>query len=94
MLKLCPLMVAILNFRSAQKHNFCRGPSNDHSCNVCFELGLLVSEENYFLKHFPIESYVKIMTADGGHLEFLIGTKNTIFVEVHPMTIHAMFALN
>ena len=33
-----PLMAAILNFRSAQKHNFCRSPSNDHSCNVCFEL--------------------------------------------------------
>ena len=34
------------------------------------------------------------MSADGGHLEFPIGTKNITFVEVHPMTIHAMFALN
>ena len=31
------------------------------------------------------------MSADGGHLEFPIGPKKTItFVEVHPMTIHAM----
>ena len=34
------------------------------------------------------------MLADGGHLEFPIGTKNKTFVEVHPMNIHAMFALN
>ena len=34
------------------------------------------------------------MTADGGHLEFPIGRKNISFVEVHPMIIHAMFALN
>ena len=34
------------------------------------------------------------MSADGGHLEFPIGTKNITFVEVHPMNIHAMFALN
>ena len=39
-------------------------------------------------------SYDKTMSADGGHLEFPIGTKNITFVEVHPMTIHAMFALN
>ena len=34
------------------------------------------------------------MSADGGHLEFPIGTKTIAFVEVHPMNIHAMFALN
>ena len=93
MLKLCPLMAAILNFRSAQKHNFCRGPSNEHSCNVCFELVYWFQRRN-FLNIFPIGSYVKTMSADGGHLEFPIGTKNITFVEVHPMNIHAMFALN
>ena len=56
-------------------------------------IGLLVSEE-HFLKHFPIGSYVKTMSVDGGHLEFPIGTINITFVEVHPMNIHAMFALN
>ena len=35
------------------------------------------------------------MSADGGHLEFPIGTKKNItFVEVHPMNIHATFVLN
>ena len=35
------------------------------------------------------------MSADGSHLEFPNSTKKTItFVEVHPMIIHAMFALN
>ena len=34
------------------------------------------------------------MSADGGHLEYLIGMKNKTFVEVHPRTIHAMFASN
>ena len=56
-------------------------------------IGLLVSEENFF-KHLSIGSHVKTMSADGGHLEFPIGTKNITFVEVHPMNIHAMFALN
>ena len=56
-------------------------------------IGSLVSEEN-FLKHFPIGSYVKSMSADGGHLEFPIGTKNITFVEVHPMIIHATNQFN
>ena len=34
------------------------------------------------------------MSADGGHLEFPIDTKNITFVEVHPINIHAMFAFN
>ena len=34
------------------------------------------------------------MSADGSHLEFPFGTKNITFVEVHPMNIYAMFALN
>ena len=38
MLKLYPLMATVLNCRSSKKHNFRRGPSNDHSYNVFFEL--------------------------------------------------------
>ena len=34
------------------------------------------------------------MSADGGHREFPIRTKNITFVEVHPMNIRAMLALN
>ena len=59
-----------------------------------FVLNWLTGFRGQFFKHFPIGSYVKTMTTDGGHLEFPIGTKNLSFVEVHPMTIHAMFALN
>ena len=51
-------------------------------------------QKRKFLNIFPIESYVKTMSADGGHLEYLIGMKNKTFVEVHPRTIHAMFASN
>ena len=47
-----------------------------------------------FHTFFLIASNDKTMSADGGHLDFPIGTKNITFVEVHPMTIHAMFALN
>ena len=32
---------------------------------------------------------LKTMSADGGHLEFLIGKKTITFVEVHPMITHA-----
>jgi hypothetical protein len=36
---LCPAVVAILNFRSAlKKQKLCRGPSNDHSWAVWFQL--------------------------------------------------------
>jgi hypothetical protein len=31
-------VVAILDFRSTYKTNFCRGPSNDHSWAVWFQL--------------------------------------------------------
>ena len=34
------------------------------------------------------------MSADGGHLEFPIGTKNITFVEVHPMITHATNQFN
>ena len=44
--------------------------------------------------HRSMESSVLTMSADGGHLEFPIRTKNITFVEVHPMNIYAMFALN
>ena len=39
-------------------------------------------------------SYITTMTADGGHLDFPIGTKNILFIEVHPMITHAMNQFN
>ena len=47
-----------------------------------------------FLNIFPIRSYVKSMSADGGHLGWRFGSLD-IFLKVdHLRTIHAMFALN
>ena len=68
-------------------------PMNIHAMFALNQFSLLVSEEKFF-QHIPIVSYVKTMSADGRHLEFPIGTKNITCVEVHPMIIHAMFALN
>ena len=66
-------------------------PMNIHAM---FALNWFTGFRGEIFKHFPIGSHVKTMSADGGHLEFPIGTKNITFVEVHPMNIHAMFALN
>ena len=47
------------------------------------------------LKHFlPIGSYVKTMSAEGGHLGWRSGSPDTILKIDHLRTIHAMFALN
>ena len=37
---------------------------------------------------------LKLMSVDGGHLEFPIDMKNITFVEVHLRTIHAKFVFN
>ena len=48
-----------------------------------------------FYKHFfPIRSYVKTMSAEGGHLGWRSGSPDTILKIDHLRTIHAMFALN
>ena len=74
MLKLCPLMATILNFRLTQKkHIFCRVPSNVHSCNVC--LDWFTGFRGEFFLTFYVGSHVKTMSADGGHLKFPIDTK-------------------
>ena len=43
---------------------------------------------------FPIGSYVKIMSADGGHLGWRSGSQDIVLKVDHLRTIHAMFALN
>ena len=45
-------------------------------------------------KKFPIGSYVKTMSAEGGHLGWRSGSPDTILKIDHLRTIHAMFALN
>jgi hypothetical protein len=47
-----------------------------------------------YLNIFPIGSYVKTMSADGGHLGWRSGSQDIILKVDHLRTIHAMFALN
>ena len=47
-----------------------------------------------FLKVFPIGSYAKTMSANGGHLGWRSGSPDIILNVDHLRTIHAMFALN
>jgi hypothetical protein len=49
---------------------------------------------NFFLTLFPIWSYVKTMSADGGLLGWRLGSQDIISKVDHLRTIHAMFALN
>ena len=46
------------------------------------------------LNIFPIVSYVKIMSADGGHLRWRSGSQDKILKVDHLRTIHAMSASN
>ena len=73
--------------------NFVEVPSR--TIHAMFALNWLTGarSENFYT-FLLIAFYDKTMSADGGHLEFPIVTKNMTFVEVNPMTIHAMFALN
>ena len=47
-----------------------------------------------FKTFFPIGSYVKTMSAEGGHLGWRSGSPDTILKIDHLRTIHAMFVLN
>ena len=76
-LKLCPLMAAILNFQSAQKHNFCRSQSNDHSCNVCFELLYWFQEK--FFNIFPQGPMLKLCLLMAAMLNFQLAQKKPNF---------------
>ena len=49
---------------------------------------------NVFLNISPIGSYVKTMSADGGHLGWRSGSQDILLKVDHLRTIHAMFALN
>ena len=46
-----------------------------------------------FLNNFPIGSYVKTMSADGGHFEPRSGSLNTILEVDYLRTIDDMFAI-
>jgi hypothetical protein len=74
-------------------YNIESGPFKDHSCHVCFKLAYWFQRKKN-LNIFPIGSYVKTMSADGGHLGWRSGSQDIILKVDHLRTIHAMFALN
>ena len=82
-----------LGWRSYTGHNFESILPKDHPCYVCFKLADWFQRRR-FLNNYPIGSYVKTMSADGGHFELRSGSLNTILEVDHLRTIHAMFALN
>ena len=51
-------------------------------------------QRSRFLKKIPIGSYVKTMSAEGGHLGWRSGSQYIILKVDHIRTIRAMFALN
>jgi hypothetical protein len=57
---------------------------------VCFKLADWFQKRR-LLNNFPIESYVKTMSADGGHFEPRSGSLNTILEVDHLRTIDDMF---
>jgi hypothetical protein len=74
-------------------HNFESILPKDHSCHVCFKLADWFQKRR-LLNNFLIGSYVKTMSADGGHLGRRSGSQDIILKVDHLRTIHAMFALN
>jgi hypothetical protein len=55
---------------------------------------LLLFQRRRCLNIFPIGSYVKAMSADGGHLGWRFGSLDIILKVEHLRTIHATFALH
>jgi hypothetical protein len=58
----------------------------DHPCHVCFKLADWFQKRR-LLNNFPIGSYVKTMSANGGHFEPKSGSLNTILEVDHLRTI-------
>jgi hypothetical protein len=61
------------------------------TCHVCFKLADWFQKRR-LLNNFPIGSYVKTMSADGGHFEPILGSLNTILEVDHLRTIDDMLA--
>ena len=74
-------------------HNFESWPPKDHSSHICFKLTYWFQRRR-LLNIFSIESYVKIKSSHGGHLEFPISKRFTSLVQDHPMIIPAKSQFN
>ena len=86
MLKLC----GHLGWRSRSPDTILR---IDHPCHACFKLAYRFQRRR-FLRTFPIGSYVKTMSTDGGHLGWRSESLDIILKVDHLRTIPAMFVLN
>jgi hypothetical protein len=86
-------MAAILDGGLVTGHIFESILPKDHPCHVCFKLADWFQRRR-LLNNFPIGSYVKTMSAEGGHLGWRSGSPDTILKIDHLRTIHATFALN
>ena len=95
MLKLCLLKAPSWMEVRVTGHNFENWPLKDHPYHVCFKLAYWFQRRR-FLNIFSIGSYVKTMSADGGHLGRRSGSLplDIILKVDHLRTIHVMFALN
>ena len=74
------------------EHNFESILLKDHPCHVCFKLADWLQRRR-LLNNFPIGSYVKTMSTDGGHFGPRLGSLNTILEVDHLMTMDEMFAI-
>jgi hypothetical protein len=73
-------------------HNFESILPKDHQCHVCFKLADWFQKRR-LLNNFPIGSYIKTMSADGGHFEPRSGSLNIILEVDHLRIIDDMFAI-
>ena len=96
MLRLYPLMAAILDEGQGHpKYNFKISYLKDHPSSICFKMAhWFLRACRKFFNISPIREYVKIMSADRGHLGWMSGSVNKILTNHLPRTIHLMFALN
>jgi hypothetical protein len=72
-------------------HNFESILPKDHPCHAYFKLADWFQKRR-LLNNFPIGSFVKTMSADGGHFEPRSGSLNTILEVAHLRTIDDMFS--
>ena len=93
MLKLCLLTAAILDRDRGHWTQFWQLTTEGPSM-TCLLYWLTGFRGEDFKTFFPIGSYVKTMSAEGGHLGWRSESPDTILKIDHLRTIHAMFALN
>ena len=94
------MLIYVLRWRSSwisdrhKKPKLCsRGPFNDHSWAVWFQLSKWFKRRSV-LKHFSHRVQCYTMFCCSHHFEFHIRTKNLKFVEDHPRNIPAKFGSN